>query len=359
MLLTSRLFTQNRIEWLVPIGNYDRIQHWEKHFLVRENKLWGVLNDRKKLVVEPRFKMVSILNSRAFAALENDKWGIFHSNNLKKWAIEPRYSSIQATSHIMYDETQIRKGIRDDGFDEIKIQDKNVRILAFVRNESIHERMEAIDPVKEEQIAVPKPDPQPWHNQWNSVEFMYNDYYDQNRRRSKIPHRDVYKVTDHQGWTGLTDSTGRILIAPRYAEISIIRINTVAVKEPDGYTFYRLSDGKRMSKGVYFDFLRPAESDSHAIMVWNKMQPTNGNSFGLLSPEGEELIPCTYENMMHPPRFDYTSVKKAGKWGIINMKNEVLVPFEYDRIMYGHIQLRDIFVEKNGKMGLLQLKPEK
>lgn len=66
----------------------------------------------------------------------------------------------------------------------------------------------------------------------------------------------------------------------------------------------------------------------------------------------EELRPFTKDN-------PYTIAKLHGKYGIINKKNEVLLPFEYGHIFATDYQLdikTDTFgVEKNGKWGIVDL----
>ncbi len=61
-------------------------------------------------------------------------------------------------------------------------------------------------------------------------------------------------------------------MAPRLAEIRIIQINTLVVREKEGFTFYRLSDGKRMSKDTYVDFISPRDTDE-PILVKKSVQP--------------------------------------------------------------------------------------
>ena len=51
---------------------------------------------------------------------------------------------------------------------------------------------------------------------------------------------------------------------------------------------------------------------------------------------------------------DYASVKKKGKWGVINQKQQVVIPFEYDSL--GHYAHHRFLIAKKGKKGLINNK---
>ena len=55
--------------------------------------------------------------------------------------------------------------------------------------------------------------------------------------------------------------------------------------------------------------------------------------FGLISLEGEEILPFEYEDIVSD-RLGNIFVKKNGKWGMVNAMNQQLLPCNYDYIAY-------------------------
>jgi hypothetical protein len=82
----------------------------------------------------------------------------------------------------------------------------------------------------------------------------------------------------------------------------------------------------------------------------------NGN-VGVLDRQGKVLIPCEYGEeafygvQYHSP--DLFILIKDGKYGILNTKNQSVLPFEYDFIYFAEEDL--IYLSKNGKKLMLNL----
>ena len=81
---------------------------------------------------------------------------------------------------------------------------------------------------------------------------------------------------------------------------------------------------------------------------------------GIKDIEGNEALPAEFEDAhftfddrwLAPFRDNYV-VKKNGKWGIVNDKQEVLLPFEYDDIYRLPDSTEYYVVAKDGKQGLI------
>lgn len=76
------------------------------------------------------------------------------------------------------------------------------------------------------------------------------------------------------------------------------------------------------------------------------------NKYGLINLKGEVIIPLEYESIVMSTINAY-SVSKEGKWGFITKSNQILIPIEYD--------LSSDFIEtvcavkKDGKWGFIDL----
>ena len=77
--------------------------------------------------------------------------------------------------------------------------------------------------------------------------------------------------------------------------------------------------------------------------------------YGVANFLGFEILPCEYEDLQRHVGFlfedeRYAAAKYSGKWGIVDKKNKVIVPFKYD-ITFSY---KDFFeASLNGKYGLL------
>ena len=83
---------------------------------------------------------------------------------------------------------------------------------------------------------------------------------------------------------------------------------------------------------------------------------------GLKSLDGGMALPAVYEDIcLTYDNFEFFHqwlfvVKKKGKWGLVNDSQEVLIPFEYDRIFRRPGKTDRYILIKNGKQGVASIK---
>ena len=93
-----------------------------------------------------------------------------------------------------------------------------------------------------------------------------------------------------------------------------------------------LSTGKEISDYIYSDF--------NPILITNRITKNGfacsvcnviNSKWGILNSKGKEIISCCYDSckVITP---DYAIVKQNGRFGVINKKNELIVPIEYTHI---------------------------
>ncbi|MBK8565736.1 MAG: WG repeat-containing protein [Saprospiraceae bacterium] len=82
-----------------------------------------------------------------------------------------------------------------------------------------------------------------------------------------------------------------------------------------------------------YSVLIPAKYDSgDRCFGKNKLAWVEKNGkFGYINYKDEIVIPFIYEDAAHFS-FGLAGVKKNGKWGVINSKGGIIAPFEYDGI---------------------------
>lgn len=86
------------------------------------------------------------------------------------------------------------------------------------------------------------------------------------------------------------------------------------------------------------------------------IKDVNGNlKYGLIDKNGIEVIPCTYDYIMNFRDIDKMMVFKNSKYGIINSKEEIILPIIYGPIDRIHIENHVIFKVFKGYEGSLGL----
>ncbi len=86
----------------------------------------------------------------------------------------------------------------------------------------------------------------------------------------------------------------------------------------------------------------------------NRVMVKLKGKWGMVTPEGEELIPLAYSKI-HVLKTNQFMVQKKGKWGLLNGQGKELIPVLYDEFDYR--PKKDIFfVNKGGKWGIVSIK---
>ena len=81
-------------------------------------------------------------------------------------------------------------------------------------------------------------------------------------------------------------------------------------------------------------------------MVWKN------NKAGAVDIKNNIVIPFEYEDMHNFSKDGFAGAKKKGKWGVIDKNNRMTIPFEYEDIMFSILDTKDGFTaKKNGKWG--------
>lgn len=116
-------------------------------------------------------------------------------------------------------------------------------------------------------------------------------------------------------------------------------------------------DGKYGVMNSEFELVIPCVYDACEAAEYNYSEETIepesnivvtlGDKCGMLSPEGETLIECLYDDLCLYT--NYVVAKKDGLCGCLNLNEEVVVPFIYDDIII--CEDGNFVAEKNGKYG--------
>ena len=173
---------------------------------------------------------------------------------------------------------------------------------------------------------------------------------------------------------GLYNKDGKIIIPAEYQWITDSDTErskiTILQKEEGSYNFLdqnnRLILPENISEFGYVHdedlLLNPFSSNGNYLLFVKDKK----GKYGLLNEMTEKLsVPMVYDHIIQYFSFDestYYSVKKNGKFGLINQNNEIIIPIQYDDISLDFVYKKndknehEIVVAKGKKYGTVNLK---
>lgn len=206
---------------------------------------------------------------------------------------------------------------------------------------------------------------------------------------------------------GLIDTKGKVVIPAKYKEIgTIITEGTIKVGEaynkwglismkneliiPMQYDFVSAwSDGLiRVRKGSLEGYYNrsgqiaiPIQYTEATDFQENMAIVQKGGKIGAINPKGETIIDFVYDNYLELVAVSkddyavsgfseslmgfileggYIAVQKNGKWGYINTKGEVAIPFEFDQVWKPEKNdPNKVMIRKGDQKGYIDLKTKK
>lgn len=93
----------------------------------------------------------------------------------------------------------------------------------------------------------------------------------------------------------------------------------------------------------------------------NVVSVGKNGKYGLLSTDGELIVPCEYDSIIYPlsDSAHVFCVKKNGKYGMLNNMGEMVLPCEYDTKFPLFVEAYNkdyVLIQKNGMVGIYSLK---
>lgn len=168
----------------------------------------------------------------------------------------------------------------------------------------------------------------------------------------KLANKGNFNVRKNAKW-GIIDKAGSVIIPCEYDEIKpdVYKKDVFNVKKNGKWGIID-EDGVAIIPCEY-DEIEVGFNSSYTLI--NSFQLKKNGKWGIADKTtGRIVIPCEYDEIF---KFAETMpVKKGDKWGIIDDKNEVIIPFEYEGIELNKSNKEVLFAKKNGKWGLINKK---
>ena len=141
----------------------------------------------------------------------------------------------------------------------------------------------------------------------------------------KENYNSEYIVIDENDNYGVINTSGVVLIEPKYENIKYINSSTMfAVKESNVWKLYDTDNKEVVIDGGYDDIIE-IKNDNLVI--------AKDGEYGVINTKNEEKIAPQYQDLKSVFSIYYIA-KKDDKFGIINLENEEVLPFEYTSMIY-------------------------
>jgi hypothetical protein len=143
---------------------------------------------------------------------------------------------------------------------------------------------------------------------------------------------NVYYFSTAEGKTGVMDSNFKLILPAQYEYLHQLKEN------PDLYiivssNYYGLINkrGEVVKEAIYYGGIE--FHNGFALVMRHENLPNGQHRWrrGFLDTNGNEVIPCIYDDVRHF-REDMAAVQIDGKWGFINKAAKIVVEPQYDYV---------------------------
>ena len=294
LIVTASFFTY---QFIIDNGKKYDIESVEQYnyFVLKQNDLYGVINRKGEVLVEPEYGEIKIPNPEkdVFICYQEDKIKIL---NEQKEEILTKYNNVEPirlkniASDLMY-EKSVLKYEKDGKYGLISFDGKEI-------TKPIYDEIDSL-PFKEGELIVKQ-------NEKNGIiNIKGNKLIEINYDKIAV---DGYYTTEN-----------------RYKYSGYI----VAIKTEEGYRYgYINYKGKKILETEYNEMERVAELiDNENIYI---ICAKNGQ-YGIMKNE-ETVLNNEYQSIEYDNTNKVFVIEKSKKYGVINQNGDVIVPIQYNQI---------------------------
>lgn len=296
------------------------------YYVSYENGKFGVINNSGETVINPEYdEIISIPNNSKpiFVCTYdlNDEEGTYKTKvlNSENKEILTGYEKVEAIDNhdskqnIWYEDNILRVskngkyGLIDfEGKEIIPCDYDEILALTSVKNEFLIKKAGNTGLVNEKgQTIIP--------TQYKEILTLKDGY------------NSEYIIVNEDNKYGVINTTGTVLVEPKYEEIKYLNSSTMfAIKESGVWKLFNTENSNIIIDGGYDDIVE-AKNDSITIVKEGK--------YGIINVNKEEKVVPQYDDLKYIFSIYYIA-KKNGKFGVINLENEEIIPFEYTNMVY-------------------------
>lgn len=174
-----------------------------------------------------------------------------------------------------------------------------------------------------------------------------------------------YTIFANGNW-GVINSKGETVIEPAYAEMIVIPdktkpvfLCTYDVNYVDGT--YKTKAINEKNQEIYsgYELIATVQNYDQQNNLWyeeNVLQVKKDGKYGLINLNGNQILPCEYDSLTTLKGIKNSIiVKKDGKMGLVNIDGSVIIPTEYQTVAAINEDYQNGYIVKNaeGKFGVI------
>lgn len=299
---------------IVPFGTYDYATPFGlgRKAIVAKQGAFGIIDEYGKVILPLNFDFIEQPSDKAniFLATKGQTISVYNKN-AQIISIESITSYNCSEHYIIISDIHNKKGLLDYyGTQTIPFKYDMLYIPRSISGEGFIAKKGDMYGYISEKDEIIKP-------------FKYKYIYE-------LKNDLVFVNSDSKA--GIYDTKGNIKLAFEYDSICNTFYNNF---EPEEEKYIVIKNGKVGTVDIHNKVIIPIIYDE--LSGWVEYGPKahfakKDNKYGLISPEGQVLIPLEYE-YVDLPVADIIVVRKNGKYGALSWKNEEILPCIYDRII--------------------------
>ena len=139
-----------------------------------------------------------------------------------------------------------------------------------------------------------------------------------------------YGIEDKNGFRGISDKTGNILIQVEYEVVNLLYNGNYRVRDKNDLYGVIDKDGNIIISYIYLNIQH--------INNGNYLVKDDNNLLGIIDREGNEIIPCEYDKIQMDlySNEEIYIVSKNNLWGSIDKEGNKIIPIKYKNLYQLH-----------------------
>lgn len=350
---------------------YDTITYRYLHakkkgfYRVKEAGLWGLLKEDYTLWVPIKYNQLNYISKRYehYISIEKDgKYGILNAEG--EMILKAIYDDIMFDGY----RYKVKKG------DKWGLKDNKGKELIPTCFDQVGEHQY----ISHTRVKIGK--------QWSIYNWIKDQPCAAEKKYDDIDYFSKYFVVRDNGKFGLLDINAKEILPFEYDFMSpffLKYLNTILVGKDKKVGLLRIDSLDKVHTAVpieysdiwvdennfklkvrlgdkidyFFNDQTLFELEYNDVQYYkdiNRVMVKKGNKWGMVTIEGELIIPVAYSKI-HVMNKDQFMVQKGGKWGVLNGRGQEIIPVAYDEFDY-RPKKQFFFVNKKGKWGIVSLK---
>lgn len=292
-----------------------------KAIITFQNKTNSIIDNQGNIILKPikDYSFERVLNDNLFLIKNqlNSKEGIIDSKG--EFFIKCKYDEIKQVKSFFIAKSNNKKGfisltdsiIKPFVYDEIYFNyfddtvafgDNNLRENYIVKNNNL---FGVINPNKENEIIPIR---------YKNIRTLFDMYY-------------IVQNTENEN--GLFFENGEKVLNEEYKFYNVFE-KTIFASKNNKQFLINLENGKYSEIQVFVDEFVKFKDEQEFPINANQIFKSKGN-FGVINYKNKIVIPCEYELIENIYLSKEFIVMKNGKYGIVNSENKVVVEIEYNK----------------------------